>query len=129
MPTIVIPLYTVEIFHFPDTVALNDEFPITVPYGGEIVNYYGSIADGGSGAGTSTDFQISNDETSKDYFTVQPTFEVDSATNLLEGGQLDDSPTFLAGQTLRGKATAVSTTPKDAQLNVVMKYLKTVTVA
>lgn len=130
MPLIVIPYYAVEIFHFPGTIAVNDVFPLTIPYDGEIIGYYGSSSDRGTGAGTSTDFQVENDDVAgKNYFSVQPTIEVDSATNLLEGGQLDDSPTFLAGQTLRARATAISTAPKNAQLHLVMKYYRTLTVS
>lgn len=128
MSTIVIPYYSERSFHFPDTLQVNDEFKMEMPYEGEVVGYSGSVANLGSGAGTSIDFQIENDDTGDLLFDIQPTIEVDSASKVLEGGQLADSPTFLAGQTLRGYITAISTTPEDAVLRVLCKFYKTVTV-
>lgn len=131
MSTIIIPYVTVIYFHFPDTVTNGEEFPFqNVPYNGEVVGWFGGLANLGSGAGTSTDFQLTNETTTpdKDYFQVQPTFEVDSATKVLEGGRLIDSPKFSAGDTLKGRITAVSTGPEDAVVGIVVKYRKPLTV-
>ena len=131
MSTIVIPYYAIISFKFPDTVTVNEEFPFgPMPYEGEIVGWSGGIANLGTGAGTSTDFQLINESRTPDlnYFSIVPTFEVDSATKVLEGGQLIDSPTFSAGETLKGKITAVSTSPEDAVVSIVIKLRKPVTV-
>lgn len=128
MSTIVIPYLSELAFHFPDTLVVNDEFKVEAPYDGEILNYSGSLAVLGSGAGTSTDLQVENDDTGDLMFSTQPTFEVDSASKVLEGGELADSPTFLQGQTLRAYVTAVSTTPEDGIFRLLCRFYKRVTV-
>lgn len=128
MSTIIIPYEADISFHFPDGVAVNDEFKRVMPYDGEVLNYGGSLAVLGTGGGTSVDVQVENDDTGDLIFTVQPTFEVDSASKVVEGGQLASSPTFRAGQTLRAYITAVSTTPEDGVFTLHCKLYKRVTV-
>ena len=109
---------TLLYFHIIGTVTVADnkwKIP-DLPDDGEILGYGGFINTLGSGAGTSTDIQIRNEETSRDYFDTKPTFEVDSATKKLEGGDLIDSPTFKAGQTLVLDVDAVSTNPADVDV-------------
>lgn len=97
-------------------------------YRGEIVGYAGSLAVLGSGAGTSTDFQVENEETGVEYFDDQPTVEVNSGTKTIEGGSLIDSPTFRAGETLRAYISAISTAPEDGILRLLCIFYKPVTV-
>lgn len=128
MSTIIIPYLSEIALLFPNTLQVNDEFKRVMPYDGEILGYGGSLAVLGTGAGTSTDLQLVNDDTGVTYFDVQPTFEVDSATRVLEGGALIESPTFRQGETLRGYVTAISTAPKDGTLTLLCKFRKPVTV-
>ena len=128
MSTILLPYMTEPAFHFPDTLQVNDEFKWVASYDGEIVGYAGTLAVLGTGAGTSVDVQLVNDDTGVTYFSTQPTFEVNSATKVLEGGELIDSPTFRQGETLRAYITAISTAPKDGIFRIICKLRKPVTV-
>lgn len=128
MSTILIPQWLPLYFHFPGAILLNDVFPIPAKYDGQILGWFGSIPVLGSGAGTSTDFQLYNDTTGEAYFLVPPTFEVDAASNVLEGGRIVNAPVFKAGQVLRGKIVAVSTNPADAVIGLFVKMYEPVTV-
>jgi len=56
------------------------------PYGGEVVEVGGYISTLGGGSGDSTDYQLRNETNSNaDILSTVGAFEVDSATNLLEG--------------------------------------------
>jgi len=89
------------------------------PFAGEIVAVEGYITSLGSGAGTSTDVQVSNGAV--DYLTTLGTFEVDSATKLLEGQVIKPNPTFAAGDVVEIDVDAVSTGPADAIIRVWVK--------
>ena len=90
-----------------------------VPFAGEIVAVEGWIITLGSGGTTSTDFQVSNGAV--DYLKTVGAFEVDSATNLLEGQVLAVNPTFDADDTLEIDCDAISTGPADALIRVWVK--------
>lgn len=111
------------------TVADN-KWRVQVPYGGEILKYGGWIQTLGTGAGTSTEVQVRNVSTTpdKDYFTVAPTFEVDSATKLLEGGTLIASPTFRANDLLALDIDAISTGPADMDIWLLCQFFREVDV-
>ncbi len=93
---------------------------------GEILGYRGYIKTLGTGAGTSTDIQIRNQNTTpdKDYFSTKPTFEVDSASNLLEGGELIASPIFQAGDVLCLDVDAITTGPADAEVVLLCGFFR-----
>jgi len=89
------------------------------PFAGEITAVDGFIKTLGTGAGTSTDIQISNGST--DYLTTVGAFEVDSGTNLLESQVLAENPTFDADDVIEIDVDAVSTSPGDAVIRVWVK--------
>lgn len=93
----------------------NGKWKATMPDNGEILAFGGYVKTLGSGAGSSIDIQIRNETMTpdRDYFKVEPTFEVDSATNLLEGGELIDSPVFRKDDVLVLDVDAISTNPSD----------------
>lgn len=80
----------------------NDRYKKKMPYDFEIIGFSGYIQTLGTGAGTSTDIQVRNETLTPDldYFSTKPTFEVDTASNQLEGGELIDSPIGYAGDVL-----------------------------
>lgn len=87
------------------------------PYPGELKAVEGDITTLGAGAGTSTDFQISNGAT--DMLSTVGAFEVDSATNLMEGQVVDDTQAaFAAGDIIEADCDAVSTNPADALIRL-----------
>jgi len=91
----------------------------TMPFAGEIEDIQGYIETLGTGAGTSTDIQISNGAT--DYLTTVGAFEVDSATNLLEGQVLASNPAFEIDDIIELDVDAVSTNPADIHIWVWVK--------
>ncbi|MEE9401261.1 MAG: hypothetical protein V3V32_04500 [Dehalococcoidia bacterium] len=75
-------------------------------YPGELKAVGGSITTLGTGAGTSTDIMISNGAT--DMLSTIGSFEVDSATNLMEGQVVDDTvAAFAAGDVLEADCDAI----------------------
>ena len=82
------------------------------PFAGKIIAVDGWIKTLGSGATTSTDFQISCG--TKDYLATVGAFEVDSATSLLESQVLVPNTSFAAGDIIELDCDAVSTSPADA---------------
>lgn len=75
-----------------DTIATGDGKATWVaPYAGEFLDIQGHIETLGTGAGTSTDVQIRNQTQTKDVLSTVGAFEVNSATNLLEGQVINDS--------------------------------------
>lgn len=105
---------TVIQFHVVGTVTVaDDKWKWKAPYAGEIVSVGGYITTLGSGAGTSTDFQLANGTT--DILSTVGAFEVDSATNLLEGQVVNaNNATFDANDTIALDCDAVSTNPANA---------------
>lgn len=100
-----------------------------MPYDGEILGYYGSVAALGAGAGTKTSVQVRNATRSLDYFATLPSWNVDSATKVLQDGSLIDSPTFLAGDFLEAEIMEDATTPaRDAILILHCKFFRPITV-
>ncbi|KKK72197.1 hypothetical protein LCGC14_2906300 [marine sediment metagenome] len=84
----------------PMTVDLHDISTLTVadgqwtwkaPYAGELLAVGGYIKTLGTGAGTSSDFQVRNQTQTKDMLSTVGAFEVDSATNVLEGMVVDST--------------------------------------
>lgn len=107
-------------FVIPGTIAAGDgKAKWEAPFAGEIVAVEGFITTLGTGAGTSVDIQVSNDST--DYLTTLGTFEVDSATNLLEGQVLKPNPTFEVSDVLEIDVDAISTSPADALIRLWVK--------
>ena len=87
------------------------------PYAGEIISIGGYIQTLGAGAGTSTDIQLRNQTQAKDILSTVGAFEVDSATNLLEGQVVNPTnATFAAGDVIDLDCDAVSTNPATAQV-------------
>lgn len=97
----------------------DDNSPITLgdakmtkeqPYDGEILGSVngplasGDIQNAGTGAGTATQVQVRNVETSRDYFTTMLEYRVDDKDGnnraALHNGVLGTRPTFKAGQHL-----------------------------
>jgi hypothetical protein len=81
----------------------------------------GHIATVGTGAGTSTDIQIRNATTGRDYFETEPAFEVDDAVSgkaVLSGGTLKNNPTFRQGQTLALDIDAVPGGANSAEATI-----------
>jgi hypothetical protein len=113
----------------PITLA-DDKFRLTVPYDGEILGALsgpaitGHIANAGTGAGSSTDIQISNVTTGRDYFATEPTFEVDdkdaSGRALLSGGMLNGRPTFRQNDVLALDVDALPTNSDSAQMTITL---------
>jgi hypothetical protein len=133
MSTIILPFYETVTLNVPGLLASSQNYVVFIPqYPGEIIGYSGSIAVLGTGAGASSDFRLSNNDADYnyqfDYFTTRPTFEVDSATKVLEGGQLRDSPTFLVGDILEGEFNPVATNAERATITLVLRVFKPVTV-
>lgn len=72
-------------FHDISTLAAADgQWTWKAPYAGEFLAVGGYIKTLGTGAGTSSDFQIRNQTQTKDVLSTVGAFEVDSATNVLE---------------------------------------------
>ncbi len=104
------------------------KFVVRVQHDGEILGtrngprIAGHINDAGSGAGTSTDVQIRNATTSRDYFSTLPAFEVDDADAngraILSGGVLKIEPTFKEGDELALDIDAVPTGEDSANVQV-----------
>lgn len=116
-------------FYALGTVSTGDnKWKTVAPYDGEILEFGGYIRTLGSGAGTSTDVQIRNATTTpdRDYFSTKPTFEVDSTTNLLEGGELITTPLFHERDTLCLDIDAISTNPADVEVWVFCSFFKEV---
>jgi adenylosuccinate synthase len=106
-------------FLVPAPTVADGKAKCVIPFAGEIVAVDGYITTLGSGAGTSTDFQISCGAV--DYLATKGAFEVNSATNLLESQVLAVNPTFAAGATLEIDCDAISTSPANALLRVWVK--------
>jgi len=80
------------------------------PYDGEILGSVngpeasGDIQNAGTGAGTATQVQVRNVETTRDYFSTMPEYRVDDKDGnnraVLHNGVLVNRPTFKAGQHL-----------------------------
>jgi hypothetical protein len=108
----------------------DDKFRVTVPYDGEILGALsgpaisGHIVNAGTGAGSSTDIQISNVTTGRDYFATEPTFEVDdkdaSGRALLSGGMLNGRPTFRQNDVLALDVDALPTNSDSAQMTITL---------
>jgi len=110
-------------------VAVGDnQFKVKAPFDGEILEHDGWLDILGGGAGTSTDVQIRNENTSVDYFATLPTFEVDSATKRLEGGVLINSPTFKKDEWLVLDVDVVSTNPADMTIRLMCILVRRVSV-
>jgi len=89
------------------------------PYAGNVEGLEGWIKTLGSGAGTSTDIQLRNSTANpdRDILSTKGTFEVNSATNLLEGQVVDAAnAAFAAGDVIEVDVDAISTGPADATL-------------
>ncbi len=111
-------LYTTHIarvyFHVFGTLTTGDDQWVSqMPWDFEILEFGGFIQTLGSGAGTSTDIQLKNQTTNVDYFEVKPTIEVDSATGLVQGGQLISTPTGRKNEALALDIDAISTNPAN----------------
>jgi len=90
------------------------------PAGGRLWRLGGHITTLGGGAGTSTDFQISNGGAT-DMLTLPLAYEVNSASNLAEGWEIDQANnSFDRGDILQADCDAISTNPADA---VILLYV------
>lgn len=104
------------------------KFRVEVPFDGEILGarngpvINGHIGDAGTGAGTSTDVQIRNVTTSRDYLSTVASFQVDQADAngraILSGGVLKTEPTFHQGDVLAMDIDAVPSGADSAQAQV-----------
>jgi hypothetical protein len=99
---------------------------VVAPSDGEILEYGGSIGTLGTGAGTKTEIQVRNG--TRDYFTSKPAFEVNAASNLLDGGGLIASPTFKKDDTLELDIDAISTGPENARIGLLCQCSREVEV-
>lgn len=109
-------LNIIELF-YPGTIGTGDgKVKYKTPAGGTILKIDGFIGTLGSGGGTSTDVQVSNGAT--DYLSTKGTFEVDSATGLMENQVLGTTLTFNRGATIELDCDAVSTNPGNVQVLV-----------
>ena len=124
----IVQYYISEVpFRLPGAITVADnKWKREMQFRGEILGYRGFIKTLGTGGGTSTDIQLRNQTTTpdKDYFSTKPTFEVDSASNLLEGGELIASPTFQAGDVLVLDVDAISTGPADAEVTLLCGFFR-----
>jgi len=102
----------------PGTITVADgKWSWKAPYAGEIVSVGGYITTLGSGAGTSTDIQLRNETQTKDILSTVGAFEVNSATNLLEGQVVSvANATFAKNDVIDLDVDAVSTNPADAEV-------------
>lgn len=107
------------IWRAPGTITVADgKWSWRAPYGGEVVKIGGYIKTLGSGSGTSTDIQLRNEtDSDKDILSTVGAFEVDSATNLLEGQVVNpNNATFSADDVIDLDCDAISTSPADAEI-------------
>jgi hypothetical protein len=129
-----IPYITTIYFHVTGThSAIGDNKDRwEAPYDGEILAYGGSIETLGSGAGDYVEIQLRNSTLipNLDYFDTKPSFDVDSATSLLEGGELRDAPQFWAGNVLMLDLDHVLTATDSADIHfwVLVQMYREVTV-
>jgi len=103
----------------PGTVTVaNGKWSWRADYAGEFVSVGGYIPTLGSGPGTSTDIQLRNEtDGNKDILSTVGAFEVDSATNLLEGQVVNPAnATFAKDDVIDLDVDAVSTNPADASV-------------
>ena len=91
------------------------------PYAGELLDVTGYIKTLGSGAGTSTDVQIRNATKAVDMLSTVGAFEVNSATNLLEGHVVSSANyAFSANDVINLDVDATSTSPADAVIDLLV---------
>ena len=97
--------------HLVGTITTGDgKWPWEAPYAGRVIQLKGTIKTIGSGAGTSTDFQLRNVTQAKDILATVGAFEVDSAINRLEGQVVNfTNCSFAAGDT-KGTPTVLQAT-------------------
>jgi hypothetical protein len=88
----------IERWHMIGAIATNGDgkWAKAMPYAGEFISVGGSIKTLGTGAGTSSDFQLRNQTQSKDILSTVGAFEVNSATNLLEGAVVNQTNCIFA---------------------------------
>lgn len=106
------------IWRAPGTITAADgKWTWKAPYAGEVISVGGYITTLGAGAGTSTDFQLRNQTQTKDILSTVGAYEVNSATNLLEGQVVSAAnATFAANDVIDLDCDAVSTNPADAEV-------------
>jgi len=93
----------------------DDKAKYEAEYPGELKAVVGSITTLGTGAGSSTDFQLANGAT--DMLSTVGAFEVDSATSLLEGQVVDDTvAAFAAGDVIAADCDAIATNADAADV-------------
>lgn len=113
-------LAVIDLF-YPGTIATGDgKVKYKTPAGGRILKIDGFIGTLGSGGGTSTDVQVSNGAT--DYLGTVGTFEVDTATSVMENQVLGSTLTFDRGDTIELDCDATSTNPGNVQVLVYALY-------
>jgi len=101
------------------------KWPKRMPYAGEFVSVGGTIATLGTGAGSSSDFQLRNETQAKDILSTVGAFEVDSATNLLEAAVVDPTTCSFAKDDvvdLDQDAHATNDDAADAVIEAVVVY-------
>ena len=104
--------------HIIGTITVADnKWPWEAPYAGRVIQLKGTIKTLGSGAGTSTDFQLRNVTQAKDILSTVGAFEVNSATNRLEGQVVNfTNCSFVAADVITPDCDAISTNPADVVL-------------
>jgi len=107
------------VWRAPGTITVaNGKWSWRAPYAGEVISVGGYITTLGSGAGTSTDIQLRNEtDANKDILSTVGAFEVNSATNLLEGQVVSAAnATFAKNDVIDLDVDAVSTNPANAEV-------------
>ena len=104
------------------------KFRASMPFDGEILGnasgprITGHIQNAGTGAGTSTDIQVRNVTTGRDYFSTLPAFEVDNKDAngrcILSGGVLRVEPTFRTADVLALDVDVIPGGANSAQAQV-----------
>ncbi len=121
MGAVKIPFITLVYLHISGTLAStgDDKDRWEPEFDGEILAYGGSLETLGTGAGDYLELQLRNSSLtpSKDYFTNKPTIEVNSATGLVEGGELCDAPQFWAGNVIHLDLDRVLAAANSANLH------------
>lgn len=112
-------------WHAPGTITVADgKWTWRAPYPGEVIVVGGYIPTLGSGAGASTDFQLRNQTQTKDILSTVGAFEVDSATNLLEGQVVNPAnATFAKDDLIDLDCDAVATNPANAEVWAVVNLI------
>ncbi len=102
----------------------NDKYKWEAEWAGELADIGGFIQALGSGAGTKTTIMLRNETTGHDMLSTGGSFEVDSATGLLEGAVVNPNyAAFAQGDIICLDVDAVSTNPQNGTVTAYMTIM------